>query len=353
MLPRPLKSGPRNHAADDSPRLNGGGYNEPAKRKQFPHRTRLHRSDRSSLRSTPWFGYSALDFAIVGRMSRTQMHSVLEIIKKTTDFFAAKGIESPRLNAELLIGYALGLKRMQLYLEFERPLSEPELEKIRPLVRRRAQHEPVQYILGETEFFGLKLKVDRRGLIPRPETELLVEFVVAACSGSAPTRMLDLGTGSGAIALALARSFPDASVLAVDTSTDALSLARENAASTGLDGRVSFLVSNWFEAIPTGTYDVIVSNPPYLTAEETGQTSPEVRGFEPVGALTAADEGVADLAEIISAAPRYLAAGGLLALETGIAQRERLQAEATSAGFSRVEARQDLTGRDRFILAFR
>src|SRR5687768_3338139 len=110
-------------------------------------------------------------------MSRAQMHSVLEIIKKTTDFFAAKGIESPRLNAELLIGHALGLKRMQLYLAFERPLSEPELEKIRPLVRRRARHEPLQYIVGETEFFGLKLKVDRRVLVPRPETEQLVEQV--------------------------------------------------------------------------------------------------------------------------------------------------------------------------------
>src|SRR5688572_735167 len=280
------------------------------------------------------------------------MYTVLEIIKKTTDFFASKGIESPRLNAELLVGHSLGLKRMQLYLEFERPLSEPELERIRPLVRRRAQHEPIQYILGETDFFGLRLKVDRRVLIPRPETEQLVEHVVAACGGAAPVRMLDLGTGSGAIALALAQSFPAASVLGVDTSADALSLAGENAARTGLDGRVSFLLSNWFEAIPPGTYDIIVSNPPYLTAEETAQTSPEVREFEPVGALTAADEGLADLTKIISTAPRYLAAGGLLALETGIAQRERLLAQATSAGFSRVEARQDLTGRDRFILAF-
>ena len=296
--------------------------------------------------------YSALDFSTLGRMSPTEMYTVLEIIKKTTEFFATKGIESPRLNAELLVGHALGLKRMQLYLEFERPLSEADLEKIRPLVRRRAQHEPVQYILGETDFFGLKLKVDRRGLIPRPETEQLVEHVVATYSGSTPTRMLDLGTGSGAIALALARSFPAASVLAVDTSADALSLARENAASTGLDGRVSFLVSNWFEAIPAGSYDVIVSNPPYLTAEETAQTSPEVRDFEPTGALTAADEGFADLMKIISDAPQYLAAGGLLALETGIAQRERLLAAAKTAGFSRVEPRQDLTGRDRFLLAF-
>src|SRR5688572_17239316 len=151
-------------------------------------------------------------------MSPAEMFTVLEIIKKTTDFFASKGIDSPRLNAELLIGHALGLKRMQLYMEFERPLSELDLEKIRPLVRRRAQHEPVQYILGETDFFGLKLKVDRRALIPRPETEQLVEHVVAARKSSPPRSILDLGTGSGAIALALAQAFPGAAVTAVDRS---------------------------------------------------------------------------------------------------------------------------------------
>src|SRR3954471_3583168 len=139
--------------------------------------------------------------------TRTEMLTVLEVIKKTTEFFAGKGIDSPRLNAELLVGHALGLPRMQLYVQFERPLAEMELEKIRPLVRRRGQHEPVQYITGETEFHGLKLKVDRRALIPRPETEQLIEQVVAACPVP-PARILDLGTGSGAIALALAKAFP-------------------------------------------------------------------------------------------------------------------------------------------------
>src|SRR5471032_555153 len=128
------------------------------------------------------------------------MLTVLEIVKKTTDFFAGKGIESARLNAELLVGHALGLTRMQLYLQFERPLGEAELEKIRPLVRRRGQREPLQYIVGQAEFHGVKLKVDRRALIPRPETELLVEMVCAACV-TPPARALDLGTGSGAIAL--------------------------------------------------------------------------------------------------------------------------------------------------------
>ncbi len=281
------------------------------------------------------------------------MLTVLEIIKRTTDFFAGKGIESPRLNAELLIGHALGLKRMQLYLQFERPLLEPELEKIRPLVRRRAQHEPVQYILGETEFCGLKLKVDRRALIPRPETEALVERVVTTCSANPPRRLLDLGTGTGAIALAVARSFAEATVIGVDRSEDALALARENAAAAALESRVTFIRSSWFEAVPVDDrFDVIVSNPPYLSSDETAQTAPEVRDFEPVAALTAADGGLADLREIIAGAPRFLTPNGLLALETGIGHHAQLLELAAAAGFRRTESHPDLTGRDRFVFAW-
>src|SRR4051812_21526162 len=202
------------------------------------------------------------------------MLTVLEIIKRTTEFFAGKGIGSPRLNAEMLIGHALGRKRMQLYLEFERPLAEVELEAIRPLVRRRAQHEPVQYIVGETEFFGVRLKVDRRALIPRPETEQLVEQIVAVFTGThPPRRILELGTGSGAIALALAKIYPDAAIIATDVSPEAVMLARDNAVFNTSDQRVTFVVANWFEALPAGPYDVIVSNPPYLSAEETAQTA--------------------------------------------------------------------------------
>jgi release factor glutamine methyltransferase len=279
------------------------------------------------------------------------MLTVLEIIKRTTDFLAAKGIESPRLNAELLIGHALERRRMQLYLEFERPLAEADLEKIRPLVRRRAAHEPIQYITGETEFHGLNLKVDRRALIPRPETEQLIERVLAATAAAAPQRILDLGTGSGAIALALAHAFPAARVTAVDRSEAALALARENATTLGLADRVEFIVSDWFAQVPPEPFDLVVSNPPYLSSEETAQTALEVRGFEPLEALTAADQGMADLAILIAAAPRHLAPGGLLALETGITQHARLIELAGHAGFSRVESHRDLTSRDRFILA--
>ena len=288
------------------------------------------------------------------------MLNVLEIIKKTTDFFATKGVESPRLNAELLIGHALGLKRMQLYLQFERLLAEAELEKIRPLVRRRAQREPLQYILGETEWSGLVLKTDRRALIPRPETELLVELTVKTARElpAPPARILDLGTGTGALALALAKEFPEATVTAVDASEDALALARENAAALGLAERVEIVKSDWFSAVEAPKeaaerFGLIVSNPPYLTEAEVAEAEPEVRAFEPVSALMAPDGGAADLKRIIAAAPGYLAEGGVLALETGIAQHAELLAACAAAGFSRSESHRDLTGRDRFVIARR
>lgn len=281
----------------------------------------------------------------------TNLLTLLEVLQKTTDFLAGKGVESARLNAELLIGHALGLKRMQLYLQFERVLMEAELEKIRPLVKRRSQREPLQYILGETEWSGLKLKVDRRALIPRPETELLIELIVERI-GAPPGRILDLGTGSGAIALALARRYEAAQVTAVDASEPALALAAENATSLGLQERVRLLRSDWFDALPAGeTYDVIVSNPPYLTESETAEAEPEVRAFEPVSALTAPDEGLADLKKIILGARERLPPGGLLALETGIAHHAALQRLLGDAGFVSTESVRDLTQRDRFVFA--
>jgi release factor glutamine methyltransferase len=283
------------------------------------------------------------------------MLSVLEIIKKTTDFFAAKGIENARFNAETIVGHALGLKRMQLYLQFERLLAESELEKIRPLVKRRSLREPLAYVLGEADFHGLKLKSDRRALIPRPETEELVELAVKSFADAPPpSRILDLGTGSGCIALALAAAFPLASVTAVDASEEALALAAENAASTGLATRVRLLRSDWYSGMPEGElFELIVANPPYLTAAETAETQPEVRAYEPATALTATDDGMADLRKIIEGTPRFLEPGGRIFIETGIAQHARLTEMITVAGFTGVQSKKDLSGRDRFVLGRR
>lgn len=278
------------------------------------------------------------------------MLTVLEIIKRSAEFLAGKGVESARLNAELLIGHALGLKRMQLYLQFERPLTEPELEKIRPLVRRRGQREPLQHILGETEFHGLHLKTDRRALIPRPETELLIELIVARMAVP-PGRILDLGTGSGAIALALAQRYQAAQVVATDTSAEALALARENAARNGMEGRVRWIESDWFAGFSGETFDLIVSNPPYLSEAEVAAAAPEVRDHEPRTALTPGGDGSMALAAILASAGAHLTAGGLLALETGIAQHATLLTAATQHGLVAAESKQDLTGRDRFVFA--
>lgn len=279
------------------------------------------------------------------------MLSLLEIIKKTTEFFEKKGIESARLNAETLIGHALGLKRMQLYIQFERLLAEPELEKIRPLVKRRGNREPLQHILGTVEFAGLTLKVDRRALIPRPETEYLIELLVQRFT-TAPARVLDLGTGTGAIALSLAKAWPGTKVLAVEQSVEALALAQENIVSTGLAEAVSLLRSDWFSDVTDQEkFDLIVSNPPYLSDEETDAAQPEVKQYEPRQALSAGCDSSTALEHIIGAARTRLAVGGVLALETGIAQHGRLQALLQAQGYSQSESRKDLTGRDRFVLA--
>lgn len=281
------------------------------------------------------------------------MNTVLEIIKKTTDFFTARGVENARFNAEWLVGQALGLKRMQLYVQFERLLTEPELEKIRPLVRRRAAHEPLQYVLGETPFAGLTLKCDPRGLIPRPETEYLVEMIGAKYSEAAPpASVLDLGTGTGALALALAGIFPSARVTGTDLSDAALALAQENAAANGLTERVRWLKSNWFAQVPANErFDLIVSNPPYLTPQEWAETKPEVRDHEPRTALVGGADGLDDLRSIVAEAPRWLASGGTLVLETGIAQHAALRSLVEASGLTLFESRPDLTGRDRFVWA--
>lgn len=281
------------------------------------------------------------------------MPSVLEIIQKSSEFLSARGVESARLNAELLIGHALELKRMQLYLQFERVLTEPELEKIRPLVKRRSQREPLQYIIGTVEFGGLKLKVDRRALIPRPETELLIEKIVGLCV-QPPQSVLDLGTGTGAIALALAKAFSEAQITAVDVSPEALALAAENVLASGFGPRVRLINSAWFKELqPEDRFELIVSNPPYLTDAETDAAAPEVRGHEPRSALVGGLDGLVDLREIISAASQFLAPSGLLALETGIAQHAELMTLAAAHGFERIESGRDLTGRDRFIFAWK
>ncbi|TVR47038.1 MAG: peptide chain release factor N(5)-glutamine methyltransferase [Puniceicoccaceae bacterium] len=283
------------------------------------------------------------------------MLRVLDVVRKGADYLASKGVETPRLDAEWLAASALGLDRMQLYLQTDRPLAEGELEAIRAGFRRRARREPLQHILGEWPFDGLSLKVDRRALVPRPETEQLVERIAEEAAGNPPVRILDLGTGGGALALALARRFPEAEVTGLDTSAEALDLAEENAVRNGLADRVRWIRSDWFAGLgQTAGFNLVVANPPYLTEEEWATAEPEVKDHDPRVALVAADDGCAELLRILQEAPARLAPGGRLYLETGIAQGERLRAEARSGeAWKTFRVLEDWSGRPRFFAAER
>ncbi len=284
-----------------------------------------------------------------------EMLTVLDVVQRSAAFLEGKGVESARLNAEWLIASSLGMDRMKLYMQFDRPLKEDELADMRSKVARRAKREPLQYILGTTPFHELELKVDHRALIPRPETEQLVELALGSLGeNDAPYRIVDLGTGTGAIALALAFSLPRAELFAVDASREALELAQENALGCGLQNRVTFVLSDWFSDFdPQGEFDLIVSNPPYLTEEEMRTAAPEVKDFEPRSALFAEKDGLSDLEKIVQGSFDRLKPGGVLWLETGIEHREPLLALCKSIGYATCEGVADWSGRPRFVKALK
>ncbi len=277
------------------------------------------------------------------------MLTILEVLEKSTAFLRKWGVTDARLSAEWILAQNLGLKRLDLFLQFERPLPEMDLAKIRVDIKRRANREPLQHLLGWIDFFGLKLSSDKRALIPRPETEYLVELLHDKFLDREPGRILDLGTGSGAILLALLNTFPESSGIGVDLSPEALDLARENGEQTGLADRATFLQSNWFDAVE-GTFQLIVANPPYLTAEEMESAEPEVSRYEPELALFGGNDGLDALSAIVQESPGYLEDGSLLALETGLGQHDRLREKAKEAGFSGMESMLDLSRRERYLM---
>ena len=237
------------------------------------------------------------------------MTAIREAWVRGAEKLAAAGIDSARLDARVLLAHTMNLSPGESISAREPSVNE--LARYDELLARRAARDPVAYITGEREFWSLPFAVGPGVLIPRPETELLVETLVARVSAP-PARILDLGTGSGAIALALAKAFPDATVTAVDESAPALALASENALSLGFTGRVQFIQGSWFETLPPGEmFDVIVSNPPYLSDGEVAEAAPEVRDHEPAGALAADSGGFADISAIIAGSGACLPAGGL------------------------------------------
>jgi len=268
-----------------------------------------------------------------------------EVVRTSAEYLARKGVPSPRVDAEHLVAKALGLSRLDLYLHFDQPLTEEELDRCRALVRRRGRREPLAYVLGEWGFRRLLLKVDRRALVPRPETEIVVERCLALLASLEQPQALDVGCGSGAIALALADEHPNLHVTAIDVSPDALALAAENAARTGLSGRVRFLRHDLFAGLPGGPYDLVVSNPPYVDPDDLPSLQPEVRDWEPREALVG--RGATEM--VARGARQVLRPGGWLVLEVADGTSRRVAELLASLGFADVRRTEDLAGRERVV----
>ena len=269
--------------------------------------------------------------------------TVPDVLRLSTEYLAAKGSETPRLDAERLLSKATGLERIELYMHIDRPLTQAELAEARALVARRGRREPLQYVLGEWGFRRLVLTVDPRALIPRPETEILVERCLALLEGREAPVVLDVGTGSGAIALAIADEHPGALVTAIDSSDDALALAAENMERTGL--AVSLLEHDLFTGLPAGPWDLVVSNPPYVGRWDVPALQPEVRDWEPHAALTA--EGAVEA--VARGAAAALAAGGAVALEVGEGQADETALLLGELGLVDVRITLDLAGIKRVV----
>ena len=274
--------------------------------------------------------------------------TVLEVLQATTAYFKKHNVENPRLNAEHLLAHVLGRKRIELYLEFERVLTESELAPLRDLVKHRGEGEPLQHLLGTAEFCGLTFLCDKRAMVPRPETEELVELVESKIENR-ELRIVDVGTGSGVIALTLAVKFPEAEILAVDISDDALALAQENAARVKLADRVRFLKSNLLENVE-GCFDVIVANLPYISIQDRQSLSREVL-HDPEVALFASAQGDELVRELIAQAPSQLRPGGMLALEIGIGQSEALLSALAEKNYRDISFKNDYSGVKRFLFA--
>ena len=274
---------------------------------------------------------------------------VVDIIKSSADFLAKKGVPDSRLDAEILLGNILQKNRLELYLYFDRPLDPQELDRYRQLIQRRGQREPLQHILGETGFMNLILKTSPAALIPRPETEILVEKALSRMQGC-ECRILDIGTGTGCIALALAQELEQAKILAIDISSDALALARENAASNGVS--LSFQTVDILTALPRieSRFNLVVSNPPYLAPAEKDMLQQEVRDFDPHLALFDNADGLTFYRRFAEILPQLLVPGGTFLFEFGGTHQEQPVLNIfTSGGYHDLEIIQDYNGDPRVI----
>ncbi|AVO74908.1 peptide chain release factor N(5)-glutamine methyltransferase [Megasphaera elsdenii] len=271
------------------------------------------------------------------------------LLQWTQQYFAGKGIDSPRLDAEILLAHVLHKERIYLYAHYDEPLNGEELAAYRAMVKKRADRLSVAHILGTKAFMGLDFKVSEDVLIPRPETEMLVETVVTAAEGTAPV-IIDIGTGSGAIVLSLLHYLPQATGTGVDISTKALAIATGNGRSLGLDDRVTWIESDLFTQVPPGTCDWLVSNPPYLTQGDMEQLQPEVR-HDPALALYGGDDGLDFYRRIAADSPAYVKVGGHCAVEIGAGQADDVTAIfCTGGAYEHDQTVKDYGGIDRVLV---
>lgn len=279
--------------------------------------------------------------------------TVLRVIQWTTEHLQKKGVSSPRLESEVLLAHLLGIDRMGLYLNYDRPLKEEERTAYREMIQRRIAGEPVAYIVGYREFWSMRFSVSPECLIPRPETEHLVEEGVRIGKGlRSPLRVLEIGHGCGAVTVALAKELEDARLVATDISPGALSLAQENAEAHGVGGRIRFVLGNLFPP-GEGPFDLICSNPPYIPTEEVLKLAPEVRDYEPLTSLNGGEDGLCFFREIAEGAPGFLVEEGWLLLEMGQGQDQQVSAILKERGFVHIDLIPDYAGIKRVIRAQR
>lgn len=277
--------------------------------------------------------------------------TLLEVLRAGELYLRERGVDAPRLSMELLLAHALRLPRLQLYLQFDRPLDDAELGPLRELLRRRGRHEPLAYVVGDVGFHAITLAADARALVPRPETEGLVERALARAPRGA--RVLDLGTGSGAIALALAHARDDLTITAVDCSAEALALARENVGRHRLDERIELLQGDWFGAVAGRRFDCLVSNPPYVDPDRPELLAEDVRTFEPAQALfTEPGDPASAYRRILTGVPQGLVDGAWLLFETGVGAAEpALELLRQQPYLADAVLEPDLAGVPRYLLA--
>ena len=285
-------------------------------------------------------------------METKPVWTIMKILNWTKQYFTDKGVENPRLDAEVLLCAVLKCERITLYVDFERPLSDTELAQFKQYVVRRATHEPLAYILGEKAFMRNMFKVTPDTLVPRPETELLVESIVMAAEAvGGDVKILDIGTGSGAIIVSLLDYLPQAKGVGVDISVGALTVAKENAVAIGVVERAGFLRSDVYSALPLDKkFDIIVSNPPYIPAADIAGLAKDVQN-EPIGALDGGEDGLDFYRRITKEAPLHMVEDGLLAFEIGIYQGEAVAEMCKAAGFGAVAIRKDYAGIERMVFA--